>query len=140
DRLQLARFQKFLGNPDETGSWTIFTRFDAQIATSTLPNSMHKTLGGADNVRGYFDNTAAGAMDIDCTIELRTPLISNFIKGIQKSEDCLRDNLGYWFVVRLRVLSSLTVVLWPIEMVHRCAVVTWLAKVNTSACPVLVPA
>lgn len=104
DRIQLARFQKFLGNPDDTGSWTIFTRFDAQIATGSLPSSMQKTLGGADNVRGYFESTVAGDMGFDFTIELRTPLISNFIKGIQKSEDFLRDNPNYWGVHRLQGL------------------------------------
>lgn len=104
DRLQFARFQKLYGDPDKIGSFTLFTRFDGQIATDALPSSVQKSIGGADSVRGYLESEFAGDMGYDLSIEVRTPLLENFIVGLQKSEEFLKQNPQYWGIHRLQAL------------------------------------
>lgn len=104
DRFQFARFQKLWGKQDETGSFSLFTRFDAQIASKSLPSSLYKSIGGADSIRGYHENTEGADMGYEFSLELRTPLIANFIRGMQKSEEFLKENPEYWGLHRLQAL------------------------------------
>ncbi len=104
DRFQFARFQKLWGKQDETGSFSLFTRFDAQIASKSVPSSLYKSIGGADSIRGYHENTEGADMGYEFSLELRTPLIANFIRGMQKSEEFLKENPDYWGLHRLQAL------------------------------------
>ena len=104
-RFQAARFQKLLGEPEDIGSFSLFTRFDAQVSTSNLPTSLRKTVGGASSVRGYFENEAAGDSGYEFSLEFRTPLIANFIKGLQKDEEFLKENPQWWGVHRLQAVA-----------------------------------
>ena len=105
NRFQYARFQKLWGQPDDTGSLSLFTRFDAQLASASLPTSMQKALGGQDTVRGYFEREVAGDQGVNFTAELRTPLLANFIRGLQRDEEFLRSNPDWWGVHRLQAVA-----------------------------------
>ncbi len=104
-KLQLARFQRLFDGEDHPGKWTLYMKTDAQIATDDLPPSMREYVGGYNSVRGYEESEIGGDSSVTGTIELRTPLLENFIPGLEKDEEYLADNPKYWGRHRLQFLA-----------------------------------
>ncbi len=101
-RFQLARLQRFFKGEDQPGKWTVFMRADGQFSGDSLPPPVRRSLGGANSVRGYEEAEVAGDNAVTATIELRTPLFSNFIPGLKKSQDFLDANPEAWQQHRLQ--------------------------------------
>lgn len=102
NRFTAGRFQKLWGEGTDIGSFTLFSRFDAQLSSDSLPSSMQKTLGGERTVRGYYESEAGGDFGYNLTLELRTPLLVNFISAFETDPKFIRENPDYWGVTRLQ--------------------------------------
>ena len=97
DRFSFARFQKIGG-----GRWTLFMRVNGQISNDSLPSSLYKSLGGANSVRGFRDRVHVGDYGFDASVELRTPLLENFIPGMVRDEEYMKQNPDDWAMNRLQ--------------------------------------
>ena len=53
--------------------WALLTRFRGQVATGTLPTTEQFGLGGADTVRGYYEQQFVADNAVCCNAELYTP-------------------------------------------------------------------
>ena len=104
-RIQLARFQRLFSGEDSPGKWTLFAKVDTQIATDDLPPPLRDYVGGFNSVRGYEESEVGGDNSIVGTLELRTPLIENFIPGLSKEQEFLDDNPEYWGRHRLQFIA-----------------------------------
>ena len=88
--LSLARFQRLFSGEDRPGKWTLFTKASAQIASDSLPTIVRDYVGGMNSVRGYRENELGGDNSFVGSIELRTPLMENFIPGLKKDKEELK--------------------------------------------------
>ena len=88
--LSLARFQRLFSGEDRPGKWTLFTKASAQIASDGLPTIVRDYVGGMNSVRGYRENELGGDNSFVGSIELRTPLMENFIPGLKKNKEELK--------------------------------------------------
>ena len=88
--LSLARFQRLFSGEDRPGKWTLFTKASAQIASDGLPTIVRDYVGGMNSVRGYRENELGGDNSFVGSIELRTPLMENFIPGLKKDKEELK--------------------------------------------------
>jgi len=104
DRFQIARLQHFFHGEETPGKWSLFMKLEGQLASDTLIPELRKFVGGADTVRGYEENDMAGDQALVATLELRTPLIRNFIPGLKKSDEFLAANPDAWQRHRLQFL------------------------------------
>jgi hemolysin activation/secretion protein len=97
-KAQVARLQRItLGDDDSPmRKWTLFTRVDGQYTRDKLIPALRYGIGGADSVRGYREREINGDAGMRGTIELRTPLLSNFI-GDTDDED--------WYEHRLQLVT-----------------------------------
>ena len=77
-------------------------RVDGQFAGDSLPPPVRRSLGGANSVRGYEEGEVAGDNAVTGTVELRTPLFSNFIPGLKKTQEYLDANPEAWQQHRLQ--------------------------------------
>lgn len=102
NRFSAARFQKITQSTDQNGSLSLFARFDSQLASEAVPSAMQMALGGANSVRGYLEGEALGDIGYNASVELRTPLLANFIPGMKEDDEFLRDNPEYWGVHKLQ--------------------------------------
>jgi len=86
-KIQLARLQKlYSSDQNAPGKWTLFAKADAQIADGTVPSSIRSYLGGFNSVRGYSESEIGGDDSFVATLELRTPLLENFIPKLKKDK------------------------------------------------------
>ena len=107
DRFQFARFQKLYSGENEPGKWTLFLRFDAQITNNSLISAVQKGFGGVNSIRGYQEREVSADSGFTGSLELRTPLISNFVPVLETSEEYQRNNPEDWKVHRLQFVSFL---------------------------------
>ena len=56
-------------------------------------------------MRGYEESEVGGDNSVVGTLELRTPLIENFIPGLSKEQQYLDDNPEYWGRHRLQFIA-----------------------------------
>ncbi len=103
-KIQLARFQRLFEGKDAPGKWTLFMKADAQIASDRMPSATRDYVGGRNSVRGYEESELNGDHSFIATLELRTPLIENFIPGLKKDEQYLKDHPEYWSQHRLQFI------------------------------------
>ena len=103
-KIQLARFQRLFEGKDAPGKWTLFVKADAQIASDRMPSATRDYVGGRNSVRGYEESELNGDHSFVGTVELRTPLIENFIPGLKKDPQYLKDNPEYWSQHRLQFI------------------------------------
>ena len=103
-KIQLARFQRLFEGKDAPGKWTLFMKADAQIASDRMPSATRDYIGGRNSVRGYEESELNGDHSFVGTLELRTPLIENFIPGLKKDPQYLKDNPEYWSQHRLQFI------------------------------------
>ena len=103
-KIQLARFQRLFEGKDAPGKWTLFMKADAQIASDRMPSATRDYVGGRNSVRGYEESELNGDHSFVGTLELRTPLIENFIPGLKKDTQYLKDNPEYWSQHRLQFI------------------------------------
>lgn len=103
--LQMSRLQKLSSDPNATGAWSLFMDFNGQFTNETLPGGLQKPIGGQRTARGYRERIARGDYGFDATIELRTPLLTNFVTGLKQDEDYLRKHPHYWGQHRLQFVS-----------------------------------
>ncbi|MGN0879714.1 MAG: ShlB/FhaC/HecB family hemolysin secretion/activation protein [Oligosphaeraceae bacterium] len=85
-QLQVARFQRLFAGADQPGRWTLYAKGSVQLADDKVPTILRDYLGGMNSVRGYEESEIGGDNSIVGSIELRTPLLENFIPGL-KSDD-----------------------------------------------------
>ena len=103
--LELARFQRLFDGEDAPGKWSLFMKTDVQFADDTLPPPAREYLGGFNSVRGYEESELGGDNAVTATLELRTPLIENFIPGMKKDSKFLDENPEYWGRHRLQFVA-----------------------------------
>ena len=103
-KIQLARFQRLFEGKDAPGKWTLFVKADAQIASDRMPSATRDYVGGRNSVRGYEESELNGDHSFVGTLELRTPLIENFIPGLKKDPQYLKDNPEHWSQHRLQFI------------------------------------
>ena len=103
-KIQLARFQRLFEGKDAPGKWTLFVKADAQIASDRMPSATRDYVGGRNSVRGYEESELNGDHSFVGTVELRTPLIENFIPGLKKDPQYLKDNPEHWSQHRLQFI------------------------------------
>ena len=103
-KIQLARFQRLFEGKDAPGKWTLFIKADAQIASDRMPSATRDYVGGRNSVRGYEESELNGDHSFVGTLELRTPLIENFIPGLKKDQQFLKDNPEHWSQHRLQFI------------------------------------
>ena len=102
NRFQFARFQRLFSEKNRPGKWTLFLRFDGQITDEALIPAVQSGFGGANTVRGYEEREVSADRGFTGTVELQTPLMSNFIPALQRSQEYLSNNPGDWTVHRLQ--------------------------------------
>ena len=100
--LRMARLQKLFRGEQDPGKWTMFMEFEGQAADDSLVSAVQYRLGGAESVRGYEEAEVLGDSGIRGTLEVRTPLIDNFIPGLKHAEDFLAENPDHWSTHRLQ--------------------------------------
>ena len=101
-RFMGARVQRLFEGEDHPGRWTLFARASAVYSDDTLPNSCREYLGGFDSVRGYNESELSGDTSINATLELRTPLLENFLPGLKQDKEQLADDANNWKLHRLQ--------------------------------------
>lgn len=101
-RFMGARVQRLFEGGDHPGRWTLFARASAVYSDDTLPNSCREYLGGFDSVRGYNESEIAGDTSVNATLELRTPLLENFLPGLKQDKERLADDANNWKLHRLQ--------------------------------------
>ena len=104
-KLQLARIQRLFSGPDAPGKWSLFGKLDAQLSDDSVPGAVRDYLGGFNSVRGYEESEIGADNSLVATIELRTPLLQNFIPGLKKDEKFLENNPKYWGQHRLQFVA-----------------------------------
>jgi hemolysin activation/secretion protein len=104
-KFQVARLQRLFSGPDAPGKWSLFGKIDAQIADDSVPGAVRDYLGGFNSVRGYEESEIGADNSLVATLELRTPLLQNFIPGLKKDEKFLADNPKYWGQHRLQFVA-----------------------------------
>ncbi len=104
-KLQLARIQRLFSGPDAPGKWSLFGKIDAQLSDDSLPGPVRDYIGGFNSVRGYEESEIGGDNSLVATLELRTPLLQNFIPGLKKEEAFLENNPKYWGQHRLQFVA-----------------------------------
>lgn len=107
DRFQFARLQKLFAGRDEPGKWTMFFKTNIQLASDAVVSSVQKGIGGVNSVRGYREREVLGDSGMTATLELRTPLIDNFIPGLKRSEEYRLAHPDDWKMHRLQFVTFL---------------------------------
>ena len=105
DRFSFARFQKLFSGENEPGKWSAMIRLDGQLADDELIPAVKKGMGGANNVRGYEEREVSGDSGITGSVELRTPLVDNFIPGLKRSKEYRERNPDDWMMHRLQLIA-----------------------------------
>jgi hemolysin activation/secretion protein len=105
NKFNAARVQKLFAGEDGVGRWSLFMSLRGQATTEALVDAVKMSLGGANSVRGYQEREALGDYGIVGTLELRTPLVDNFIPGLTRSEEYMRDNPDDWKMHRLQFVG-----------------------------------
>ncbi len=105
DRFQFARYQRLFTGENEPGKWTMFLRVDAQLADDSLVPAMQKGIGGANSVRGYEEREVSADSGVSGSLELHTPLVTNFIPGLVRTDEFLAANPEDWKMHRLQFIA-----------------------------------
>ena len=79
-------------------------KLDGQLTDDNVVASMQKGIGGSDTVRGYEEREVLGDYGFNASVELRTPLMDNFIPGLKRDPDFLRENPDYWSNHRMQFI------------------------------------
>ncbi len=101
-RFAAARVQRLFEGEDHPGRWTLFARTQAVYSDDTLPNSCREYLGGYDTIRGYNESELAGDNMFSATVELRTPLLENFLPGLEQTKEEMAEDPNVWKLHRLQ--------------------------------------
>ena len=101
-RFAAARVQRLFEGEDHPGRWTLFARTQAVYSDDTLPNSCREYLGGYDTIRGYNESELPGDNIFSATLELRTPLLENFLPGLRQAKEELSEDPNSWKLHRLQ--------------------------------------
>ncbi|MGN0867053.1 MAG: ShlB/FhaC/HecB family hemolysin secretion/activation protein [Oligosphaeraceae bacterium] len=101
-RFAAARVQRLFEGEDHPGRWTLFARTQAVYSDDTLPNSCREYLGGYDTIRGYNESELAGDNMFSATVELRTPLLENFLPGLEQTKEEMAEEPNPWKLHRLQ--------------------------------------
>ena len=104
-RLIAARIQRLFEGEDHPGKWTLFTKLNLLYTDDTAPNAVREYLGGFDTIRGYQESEVGGDNVISGTVELRTPLLENFIPGLTRTEEEMKEDAYWWGQHRLQALA-----------------------------------
>lgn len=104
-KFQFARIQRLFSGPDAPGKWSLFGKIDAQLSDDSVPGAVRDYLGGFNSVRGYEESEIGADNSLVATLELRTPLLQNFIPGLKKDEKFLENNPKYWGQHRLQFVA-----------------------------------
>jgi hemolysin activation/secretion protein len=104
-KFQFARIQRLFSGPDAPGKWSLFGKIDAQLSDDSVPGVVRDYLGGFNSVRGYEESEIGADNSVVATLELRTPLLQNFLPGLKKDEKFLEDNPKYWGQHRLQFVA-----------------------------------
>jgi hemolysin activation/secretion protein len=105
DRFSFARFQKLFSGENEPGKWSAMIRLDGQLADDELIPAVKKGMGGANSVRGYEEREVSGDSGVTGSVELRTPLVDNFIPGLKRSKEYRERNPDDWMMHRLQLIA-----------------------------------
>ncbi len=105
NQFQLARLQRFFRGDDAPGKWTLFMKVDGQLASDTLVAAVRRGVGGANSIRGYKEQEISGDEILSGSLELRTPLMDNFIPGLKQEDDFLEANPDAWQRHRLQLIA-----------------------------------
>jgi hemolysin activation/secretion protein len=105
DRFQFARYQRLFTGENEPGKWSMFFRLDAQLADDALVPAVQKGIGGANSVRGYEEREISADSGVSGSLELHTPLVSNFFPGLIRTEEFLAANPEDWKMHRLQFIA-----------------------------------
>ncbi|MBP5640133.1 MAG: BamA/TamA family outer membrane protein [Victivallales bacterium] len=104
--LQLARFQRLFSGENHPGKWTLYAKANAQAASDNLPAILREYVGGMTSVRGYIESELGGDHAVAATLELRTPLLEDFIPGLKSDDPAFRDkNPDHWSQHRLQFVA-----------------------------------
>lgn len=101
-RFNAARIQRLFDGDDHPGRWTLFAKTNIVYSDDTTPNSVREYLGGFDTIRGYRESEVGGDGIISASVELRTPLLENFIPGLSRTDEELAQNPDNWMAHRLQ--------------------------------------
>lgn len=101
-RFNAARIQRLFDGDDHPGRWTLFAKANIVYSDDTLPNSMREYLGGFNSIRGYRESEVGGDNIISGSLEMRTPLLENFIPGLTKTDEELAEDPDNWMAHRLQ--------------------------------------
>ncbi len=104
--LQLARFQRLFAGEDHPGKWTLYAKTNAQASSDHLPSMLREYVGGMMTVRGYIESELGGDHAVSGTLELRTPLLEDFIPGLKQDDPDFRDRYpDHWSQHRLQFVA-----------------------------------
>ena len=106
-KLQAARFQKLYAGEDGLGKWTLMAKATAQLTGNSLVPSVQTYLGGADSVRGYEESEMSADQSLVVQLELRTPLLTNFVPGLKRDQAYVQKNPDAWTQHRLQFVTFL---------------------------------
>ena len=98
-KFRLARFQRLCKGV------TLVGKIDSQYTNDWLDPVLQKRLGGADSVRGYSESEFSGDSGFNGTLELRSPLFSNFIPQLSRTEEKIGSDPDHWSVHRLQAIG-----------------------------------
>ena len=103
-RVTAARVQRLFDGEDEPGRWTLFAKADLMCSDDTVPAVVREFLGGYRTVRGYREAECGGDNVSVGTLELRTPLLENFLPGLTQDEEEAKQEPDYFGKHRLQGL------------------------------------
>lgn len=104
--INIARFQRLFAGEDHPGKWTLYAKGNVQIASDTLPSIMRDYVGGQNSVRGYEESELGGDNTYVGSLELRTPLVENFIPGLKKEDEKFYEKYPeHWSMHRFQFVA-----------------------------------
>jgi hemolysin activation/secretion protein len=99
-KAEFARLQKLF----DTRS-SLFCRLNGQFTDATLVPALQKAVGGADELRGYLNREFSADSGLSGTVELRTPLLQDFIPGLAHTPEFRNALPRHWSWHQLQLLS-----------------------------------
>lgn len=105
DRFQFARYQKVTSRRDGSPGFGIYLKTDAQLSSDSLPSVLYKSIGGANSVRGYHNNEAVGDFGLNASLEVQSPILSNFFGPLKRDEEYLQGHPDDWRMHRLQAIA-----------------------------------
>ncbi len=85
--------------------WSVFGRLRGQYTDATLVPALQKAVGGADELRGYVTREITADSGVSGTLELRTPLLQDFIPGMKYDPGFREEEPRHWSWHQLQLLT-----------------------------------